>query len=32
MVFVPHYLNIKISTMPQFLRYRFRPAAQTFLA
>ena len=32
MVFVPHYLNTRISTMPEFMRRRFGPATQEFLA
>jgi solute:Na+ symporter, SSS family len=32
MVFVPHYLDSRISTMPQFVRRRFGNAAHEFLA
>jgi len=32
MVFVPYYLNTKISTMPQFMKHRFGRGAHTFLA
>ena len=32
MVFVPHYLGTRISTMPEFMRRRFGPATQEFLA
>src|SRR5512140_2983549 len=32
MVFVPHYLDSRITTMPQFVRRRFGNAAHEFLA
>lgn len=32
MVFAPHYLNTKISTMPQFVRRRFGPQSAEFLS
>ena len=32
MLFAPHYLNTKISTMPQFVRRRFGPRAAEFLS
>ena len=32
MVFAPHYLNTRISTMPQFIRRRFGPRAAEFLS
>ncbi|MBD3383345.1 sodium/solute symporter [candidate division KSB1 bacterium] len=32
MLFVPHYMNTKISTMPQFVRLRFGPGAYRFLS
>lgn len=32
MVFIPHYLNTKISTMPEFLLKRFGPACRNFLS
>ncbi len=32
MVFAPHYLNTKITTMPQFVRRRFGPRAAEFLS
>lgn len=32
MVFVPHYLNTKVSTMPQFLERRFGRRCHTFLS
>jgi solute:Na+ symporter, SSS family len=32
MIFVPHYLNTKISTMPEFLERRFSPACRHFLS
>ena len=32
MVFAPHYLNTKISTMPQFIHRRFGPKASEFLS
>jgi SSS family solute:Na+ symporter len=32
MLFVPHYLNTKISTMPEFMEYRFDPKCRTFLS
>ncbi|MFV2065427.1 MAG: sodium:solute symporter [Pirellulales bacterium] len=31
MLFVPHYLNTKVSTMPQFMRRRFGESAYRFL-
>ncbi len=32
MLFVPHYLNAKISTMPEFMEHRFDPKCRTFLS
>lgn len=32
MVFVPHYLNTKISTMPEFMEHRFDSKSRTFLS
>ncbi|MBN1491534.1 MAG: sodium/solute symporter, partial [Phycisphaerae bacterium] len=32
MVFAPHYLNMRISTMPEFVRRRFGPHAAEFLS
>ena len=32
MVFAPHYLNTKITTMPQFINKRFGPKAADFLS
>ena len=32
MLFVPHYMNTKISTMPEFLEKRFSPSCRTFLS
>lgn len=32
MVFLPHYLNTKISTMPQFLEHRFGESSRVFLS
>jgi len=32
MVFIPHYLNTNISTMPEFLEKRFGPSCRTFLS
>ncbi len=32
MVFVPHYLSTRISTMPEFLKQRFGPACYAFLS
>ena len=32
MLFIPHYMNTKISTMPEFLEKRFNPTCRTFLS
>ncbi|AQQ71026.1 Na(+)/glucose symporter [Limihaloglobus sulfuriphilus] len=32
MVFVPHYMNTNISTMPEFLEKRFSPTCRTYLS
>ncbi len=32
MIFLPHYLNTKISTMPQFLKNRFGESSREFLS
>ncbi len=32
MVFVPHYLNTRISTMPEFMEHRFVSKSRTFLS
>jgi solute:Na+ symporter, SSS family len=32
MVFIPHYLNTKVSTMPEFLSRRFGPSCRNFLS
>ncbi|MBD3321085.1 MAG: sodium/solute symporter, partial [Chitinivibrionales bacterium] len=32
MVFIPHYLTIKIPTMPQFLKRRYGPGAYNFMS
>ncbi|QDT00376.1 sodium:solute symporter family transporter [Adhaeretor mobilis] len=32
MVFAPHYLNTRVTTMPQFVRRRFGPASAEFLS
>ncbi len=32
MLFIPHYMNTKISTMPEFLEKRFSPQCRTFLS
>ena len=32
MVFIPHYMNTKISTMPEFLLKRFGPSCRNFLS
>jgi solute:Na+ symporter, SSS family len=31
MVFIPHYLNTKISTMPEFMNFRFGKSSRTFV-
>ena len=32
MVFIPHYMNTRICTMPEFLSYRFDESCRTFLS
>ncbi len=32
MVFIPHYLNTRVSTMPQFMERRFGAACRNFLS
>jgi solute:Na+ symporter, SSS family len=32
MVFIPHYLNTKVSTMPEFIDHRFGSACRNFLS
>ena len=32
MIFIPHYMNTKISTMPEFIEKRFSPSCRTFLS
>lgn len=32
MIFIPHYMNTNISTMPEFLEKRFSPGCRTFLS
>ncbi len=31
MIFIPHYINSKVSTMPEFMSVRFNEASRTFL-